>query len=85
MILYEQNLNEGFLEFGIEIPVLAMSLDGDTFAPRAAVDNQLAKLASADATRHHWTAADLDRGGLHHFRWVRHSGPIAAMVGSWIG
>ena len=23
MILYEENLNEGFLEFGIEIPVLA--------------------------------------------------------------
>ncbi len=76
---YEQLLTK------VDIPVLAMSFAGDTYAPRAAVDNQVAKLSSAALTRHHWTAADFDRGGLHHFRWVRHSAPIAGMVKDWIG
>ena len=62
-----------------------MSLDGDHYCPAAAVDNQLAKLPRARITRHHWTAADMARGSLHHFRWVRHSGPIVERLGAWIG
>ena len=69
----------------VEIPVLAMSLEGDAYAPSAAVDNQTAKLGLAEVTRHHWTAADMDRGGLHHFRWVRHSAPVARMIEGWVG
>ena len=69
----------------VEIPILAMSIEADRYAPEAALDNQLVKLESADITRHHWTAADLDRAGLNHFRWVRHSSPVVAMVRSWIG
>lgn len=69
----------------VEIPVLAMSIEGDVYAPSRAVDNQVAKLPSADMTRHHWTAADMAKGGLHHFRWVRHSEPVARMIRDWIG
>jgi len=68
----------------VAIPVLAMSIAGDNYAPSAAVDNQVAKMPQAAVARHHWTAADLDRGGLHHFRWVRHSRPIVEKLVGWI-
>lgn len=68
----------------VEVPVIAMSIEGDTYAPALAVDNQVAKLARAPVTRHHWTAADLDRAGMHHMRWVRHSEPVVAKIVDWI-
>lgn len=69
----------------VRIPILAMSIAGDRYCPAAAVENQLAKMLNADVTRRHWTAADLDRAGLDHFRWVRHSGPVVDLVRQWIG
>lgn len=61
------------------LPVLAISVEGDTYAPRSAVDALCGKLASADVTRwHHQPDQRLD-----HFRWVKAGEPIARRIGDW--
>ena len=67
------------------LPVLGMSIERDSYAPRRAVDNLMAAIPNADISRHHWTADELGNAGLHHIRWVRHSAPIAARIARWIG
>jgi len=63
----------------LELPVLAISVEGDTYAPVSAVDALVGKLASADVTRwHHQPDQRLD-----HFRWVKASELIARRVSDW--
>ncbi|GAA2907938.1 alpha/beta fold hydrolase [Streptomyces thioluteus] len=65
----------------LNLPVLAVSVEGDDMAPATAVDRLCAKVPSTELTRHHHEAhADLR---LDHFRWVRHSGPIANRIRAW--
>ncbi|MCP3976899.1 MAG: alpha/beta fold hydrolase [bacterium] len=69
----------------IAVPVLMMSIDGDSYTPDRAIATHLGKMPRADVTRHQWTAVDLEPGGLHHLRWVRHSEPIVRKLREWIG
>ena len=69
----------------VDIPVLMMSIDGDPYTPDRAVATHLGKMPNADVTRYRWTDADLGPAGLHHLKWVRHSGPIVAKLREWIG
>ncbi|MBH1933785.1 alpha/beta fold hydrolase [Streptomyces sp. AV19] len=65
----------------LDLPVLAVSVEGDEMAPVTAVDRLCAKVPSVELTRHHYEAdADVR---LDHFRWVRHSGPIANRIRAW--
>ena len=68
----------------VEIPVLAMTLDGDHYAPPASLENLLAKMPLAAVTRRHFTAEDMDESGLDHLRWARDGVPVAAAIRSWI-
>jgi predicted alpha/beta hydrolase len=68
----------------VEIPILAMTLQGDHYAPPAATQNLLDKMPAAPVTRRHFTAADMDESRLHHLRWARDGRPIAATIRSWV-
>lgn len=68
----------------IDIPVLMMSIEGDPYTPDRALATHLSKMPRAAVTRHQWTDSDLEPGGLHHLKWVRHSGPIVDKLRDWI-
>ncbi|MEV0258253.1 alpha/beta fold hydrolase [Streptomyces sp. NPDC050732] len=66
----------------LELPVLAVSVDGDTFAPAAALDHLLGKVPRARLTRRHYAAQEAgDR--LDHFAWTRTGGALAKWVAAW--
>jgi predicted alpha/beta hydrolase len=60
-------------------PVLAVSVDGDTFVPRGVVDYTVGKLPAAPVERVHFTAADLG-APVDHFKWTRASRPIVERI-----
>lgn len=62
----------------LELPVLAISVEGDSYAPSSAVDDLCRRMQAADLTRWHHDAA-----GLDHFRWVKQAGPIADRIAEW--
>jgi predicted alpha/beta hydrolase len=68
----------------VEIPILAMTLQGDHYAPPPSLENLLAKMPLAPATRRHFTADDMDESRLDHLRWARDGVAIAATLRSWI-
>lgn len=69
---------------GVEIPILAMTLDGDHYAPPASTQNLLDKMPRAPVTRRHFTTADMDEPRLHHLRWARDGRPIADTIRRWV-
>ena len=68
----------------VEIPILAMTLEGDHYAPPASTQNLLDKMPRAPITRRHFTTADMDESRLHHLRWARDGRPIADTIRSWV-
>ena len=68
----------------VAVPILAMTLQGDHYAPPASTQNLLDKMPAAPVTRRHFTLADMDESRLHHLRWARDGGPIAATIRSWV-
>ncbi|QRN94335.1 alpha/beta fold hydrolase [Archangium violaceum] len=69
----------------VERPVLAISVDGDSLAPPAAVDHLYGKMPRARVVRWHFTQSDAGGAHLDHFRWVRHGAPVAARIAGWVG
>ncbi|MEV7191537.1 alpha/beta fold hydrolase [Streptomyces sp. NPDC093510] len=66
----------------LDLPVLAVSVDGDTFAPASALDHLLGKVPRARLTRRHYTVEEAgDR--LDHFAWTRSGGTLAKWVAAW--
>ncbi|MFG2127158.1 alpha/beta fold hydrolase [Streptomyces sp. NPDC048751] len=63
----------------LRLPVLAVSVEGDTLAPRDAVDALTGLLRGAEVTRWHHGER------LSHMAWANRSQPIAAEIGRWIG
>ncbi len=68
----------------VAVPTLAVSLEGDWMAPRAAVDHLTSKLGRAPITRIHLTAECADPRGLDHFRWVKYPESVAVEIVRWI-
>ncbi len=70
---------------GLELPLLAVSVDNDRLAPPSAIDHLCAKLPGARLTRWHYGATEAGPSArLDHFRWVRHGAPLAAYVRAWV-
>jgi predicted alpha/beta hydrolase len=63
----------------VSTPVLAISVDGDRYAPPSTVDHLCGKLGGAPVERAHYTR-DEAGGPLDHFRWTRAGGPLAARI-----
>lgn len=65
-------------------PVLALSLDGDWMAPRAAVDHLVSKLGHAKVTRRHLGPGDADAKSLDHFRWAKYPDAVVREILAWL-
>ncbi|HYN95278.1 MAG TPA: alpha/beta fold hydrolase [Pilimelia sp.] len=65
-------------------PVLAVSVDDDTFTPAPTVDHLCAMLPPGLVRREHYTAAAAG-ARLDHFRWARAAGPLAARIARFAG
>ncbi|WP_098247172.1 alpha/beta fold hydrolase [Streptomyces formicae] len=66
----------------LDLPVLAVSVEGDTFAPPGALDHLVGKVPAARLTRRHYTAHEAG-GRLDHFAWTRAGGALAKQVAAW--
>ncbi|MEU6120745.1 alpha/beta fold hydrolase [Streptomyces sp. NPDC047123] len=67
---------------GLRLPVLAVSVEGDTYAPATSLDHLLGKIPGARLTRRHHTAQEAG-ARLDHFAWVRAGGALAELVAAW--
>jgi predicted alpha/beta hydrolase len=67
----------------LTVPVLMVSLNGDTLVPRSSADYLATKLPRADVAQVELCAED--GSAYHHFRWVKKSDPILGHVDQWIG
>ncbi|WP_051782171.1 MULTISPECIES: alpha/beta fold hydrolase [unclassified Streptomyces] len=65
----------------VRLPVLAVSVAGDTLAPPTAVDRLCAALPSCTVQRWHYRPESGIR--VDHVRWARHGGPVAARIRAW--
>lgn len=65
-------------------PVLAVSLDGDTMAPVAALEHMLAMIPAAAVRREHLTAERCDPRALDHLRWARDPGAVVDLIDDWL-
>ncbi|MEU8955667.1 alpha/beta fold hydrolase [Streptomyces sp. NPDC048518] len=66
----------------LRLPVLAISVDQDTYAPASSLDHLLAKVPRARLTRRHYTSQEAGRT-LDHFAWTRAGGALAKRVAAW--
>lgn len=65
------------------LPVLAVSVEGDHYAPPPAVDHLCSLLLGAELTRKHLTAPERARR-LDHFRWVRSADQLVPLITGWL-
>ncbi|GGR94978.1 hypothetical protein GCM10010252_37110 [Streptomyces aureoverticillatus] len=66
----------------LAVPVLAVSVEQDTYAPASAVTHLLSKAPHAPVTRRHYTQQEAG-ARLDHFAWTRAGGPLARGVAEW--
>lgn len=70
---------------GIDLPVLAVTLDNDSLAPQGSVDNLAGKLVGARVEHRFVSRAAGEEGpAFDHFTWARHPGSFAAEVATWL-
>ncbi len=63
----------------VRLPVMALSIDGDRFAPARAVDHLVGLVPGAALTRVH-----VEGGELDHFRWVRKPDAVVRRLAPWL-
>jgi predicted alpha/beta hydrolase len=68
----------------MKTPALVVSVAGDSYAPRSAVDHLFDKLNPSHATRLHMRDERLEGLKGVHFAWVRQSQPVIEAVVGWM-
>lgn len=68
----------------LRIPILAISLKGDTLAPARSVDGLTALMPRADVTHHHLVPAEESAERVDHIRWVRSPATVIPTVKDWL-
>jgi predicted alpha/beta hydrolase len=66
------------------LPVLAISLQGDFFAPKHALNDIVRRFPKAALTRHHLDPRAMGFDGIDHFRWVRKPQVVLPTVLEWL-
>lgn len=69
---------------GLALPVLAISIKGDHFAPQKAVQNLVDKFSSAAVTHEHFGDEQLSQTAQDHFRWAKEPEAVVQRVLEWI-
>ncbi|MFF9850239.1 alpha/beta hydrolase family protein [Streptomyces litmocidini] len=67
----------------VDLPVLAVDVEGDALAPPRAVDHLCGKLTSARVRRWSYRASDAGGRRLDHFRWIRHNAGLVDRIAAW--
>ncbi len=75
------NYEEAMVE--LDLPVFALSLDDDKFAPHSATDHLVSKLKQAKLTRIRFTSSP-QGPKVDHFRWVKDSEDILNPLTKWL-
>lgn len=83
-ILGNPRLNHRDALAGVTLPVLAVSLQGDFFAPRRATDHLVGKMPKADLSRHHLDPKAMGVEGVDHFRWARKPEVVVPTILDWL-
>ncbi|KAA8885638.1 alpha/beta fold hydrolase [Nocardia colli] len=82
-IMTDDGIATGNGVFGFALPLLTVRIERDDLATEAGV-RSLAE-AAPDAPHTDWIYTSAEAGGrLDHFRWTKHSGPLAARLRSWM-
>lgn len=82
-IMTDDGIVTGNGVFGFALPLLTVRIERDDLATEAGV-RALAE-AAPDAPHTDWIYTSAEAGGrLDHFRWTKHSGPLAARLRSWM-
>lgn len=69
----------------LKIPVLAISIQGDNFAPKKAIMNLYQKYHdSAPVHHHHLSPEEAGIPKLNHFNWARQPSGVVKVVQSWL-
>lgn len=68
----------------VKLPVLAISYEGDTFAPPGAVNHLLDKLSSAEKEHLHLKKNDPRNDRFSHFSWAKKPDNVVAIVDEWL-
>ncbi|MEK9968384.1 MAG: alpha/beta fold hydrolase [Ferrovibrio sp.] len=66
------------------LPVLAISLQGDFFAPKHAMNDIVRRFPQAAVTRHHIDPKAMGFEGIDHFRWARKPQVVLPPVTAWL-
>lgn len=75
---YEKGLND------VNMPVLAISYQGDSLSPQGAVEHLLAKLSSAQKEHIHLRKDDPRNDGFNHFKWAKKPKNVVSIVNNWL-
>lgn len=68
----------------MSLPVLAVTITDDTWAPPGATTHLLGKMPRSEITRWAVTPAELGARRLGHFRWVKHCQQLAERIARWV-
>lgn len=83
-ILGKERFNHKGALAGVTLPVLAVSLQGDFFAPKRATDDLIAKIPRAQLSRHHLDPKAMGIEGVDHFRWARKPEVVVPTILDWV-
>jgi predicted alpha/beta hydrolase len=67
-----------------QLPVLALSLEGDHYAPRRAVDNLCHKLSGCTVTHLHLSTQETGLTGMKHFTWAKAPDAVVRHIQDWL-
>ncbi|MEZ4287468.1 MAG: alpha/beta fold hydrolase [Polyangiales bacterium] len=74
---------ESLLTF-VDLPVLAITFEGDDFAPPASTRHLLQKIPNATKTNAHLSERNVaDPRALHHFKWARFPADVVETIRRW--
>jgi predicted alpha/beta hydrolase len=68
----------------LTLPVLAISLQGDFFAPKHAMNDIVRRFPKAELTRQHLDPKAMGIDGIDHFRWVRKPQVVLPTLLDWL-
>jgi predicted alpha/beta hydrolase len=68
----------------IRLPVLAVSFDDDSFAPKRAVLNLCNKMPEAHLIHRHLVPQEVGAPEIGHFQWIRSPEPVIGEIEKWM-
>lgn len=84
---YEAANSDFDYEAGIQklnLPVLAISYEGDTASPKRALDNLCEKFTDASLSREHVVHPDAPEQKYNHYSWVREPSLSIPLIQNWL-